>query len=210
MDDLRTKVKGRSESLARRFDRVLRILEACGELDGWQLTEWGERLARLFHESDLLVVESLRQGLLDDLDAGLAGRAGVGFTYEHRSSGAAAGAVVPLGQGAQALAGGGGAGQGAQRGGGGGGPARSTRMPDPTFLAVAYAWAAGEGFAEVVEDEELSGGDFVRNIKQLIDLLRQLAEVAPAAATRQAAAAAHERSSGASWRRRRRWTPADE
>ena len=56
-----------------------------------------------------------------------------------------------------------------------------TRLPDPTFLAVAYAWAAGEGFAEVVEDEELSGGDFVRNIKQLIDLLRQLAEVAPSA-----------------------------
>ena len=67
-----------------------------------------------------------------------------------------------------------------------------TRLPDPTFLAVAYAWAAGEGFAEVVEDEELSGGDFVRNVKQLIDLLRQLAEVAPLADTRQAAASAHE------------------
>ena len=65
-------------------------------------------------------------------------------------------------------------------------------MPDPTFLAVAFAWAAGEGFAEVVEDEELSGGDFVRNIKQLIDLLRQLAEVSPSSDTRQAAAAAHE------------------
>ncbi len=45
----------------------------------------------------------------------------------------------------------------------------------------------------MVEDEELSGGDFVRNIKQLIDLLRQLAEVAPSLSTRQAAAASHER-----------------
>ena len=42
-----------------------------------------------------------------------------------------------------------------------------TRMPDPTFVAVAFAWAAGESFAEVVEAEELSGGDFVRNVKQL-------------------------------------------
>ena len=60
------------------------------------------------------------------------------------------------------------------------------RPPDPTFVAVAYAWAAGEGFAEVVDAEELSGGDFVRTTKQLIDLLRQLAIVAPERATRQA------------------------
>jgi hypothetical protein len=44
----------------------------------------------------------------------------------------------------------------------------------------------------VVSEEELSGGDFVRNIKQLIDLLRQIAEVAPDAATRSTAAAASE------------------
>ena len=31
----------------------------------------------------------------------------------------------------------------------------------------------------MLEDEELSGGDFVRNVKQLIDLLGQLADVAP-------------------------------
>ena len=51
-------------------------------------------------------------------------------------------------------------------------------------MAVAFAWAAGEGFAEVVEQEELSGGDFVRTTKQLIDVLRQLALVAPDRATR--------------------------
>jgi ATP-dependent RNA helicase HelY len=61
------------------------------------------------------------------------------------------------------------------------------RPPDPTFAGVAYAWAAGESFATVVEDEELSGGDFVRNVKQLIDLLRQLADVAPVPATRDTA-----------------------
>ena len=30
----------------------------------------------------------------------------------------------------------------------------------------------------MITGEELSGGDFVRNVKQLIDLLRQLGEVA--------------------------------
>jgi ATP-dependent RNA helicase HelY len=49
---------------------------------------------------------------------------------------------------------------------------------------------AGEGFAEVVADEELTGGDFVRTTKQLVDLLRQLALVAPDAETRASAAAA--------------------
>ncbi|MTA00089.1 MAG: hypothetical protein F2581_05840, partial [Actinobacteria bacterium] len=53
-----------------------------------------------------------------------------------------------------------------------------------------HAWAAGEGFAEVVEAEELSGGDFVRTMKQLIDLLRQIATMAPSAQTRSSAEAA--------------------
>ena len=68
-----------------------------------------------------------------------------------------------------------------------------TRVPDPTFLALAYAWAAGESFDVVIADEDLSGGDFVRNVKQLIDLLRQIGEVAPVAATRTTARAASDR-----------------
>jgi ATP-dependent RNA helicase HelY len=54
--------------LARRFDRVLRLLETWGYLDGWSLTTTGEELAGTFHESDLLVAEALKSGLLDDLD----------------------------------------------------------------------------------------------------------------------------------------------
>jgi ATP-dependent RNA helicase HelY len=51
---------------------------------------------------------------------------------------------------------------------------------------------AGEGFAEVVSEEELTGGDFVRTMKQLIDLLRQVATIAPSPATRRAASKAAE------------------
>ena len=53
------------------------------------------------------------------------------------------------------------------------------RPPDPGFVAAAHAWVAGEGLAEVVADEELTGGDFVRTMKQLVDLARQIALVAP-------------------------------
>ena len=45
----------------------------------------------------------------------------------------------------------------------------------------------GEGLAEVVGEEELTGGDFVRTMKQLVDLARQVALVAPDAPTRERA-----------------------
>ena len=70
-----------------------------------------------------------------------------------------------------------------------------TRPPDPGFAALAHAWAAGEPLGDVLSDEDLSGGDFVRNVKTLIDLVRQVGEVAPDAETarsaRQAAEALH-------------------
>jgi ATP-dependent RNA helicase HelY len=71
----------------------------------------------------------------------------------------------------------------------------ATRPPDAGFVHLAHPWAAGDGLASVLEDEELSGGDFVRNVKQLIDLLRGIGDIAPVPATaaraRQAAAALH-------------------
>ena len=65
-----------------------------------------------------------------------------------------------------------------------------TRMPDPTFFALAHAWAAGETLDHVLDDEALSGGDFVRNAKQLIDLLRQIGDAASDPATARTARAA--------------------
>jgi ATP-dependent RNA helicase HelY len=194
LSDMRREVRSRTESLARRFDRVLRLLEAWGYLDGWGLTPRGEVLARTYHESDLLVAEAMASGLLDGLDpAALAGLVSC-FTYEHRGPGPAPppwfpsrvvrgrwGELERLADGLRAdeeAAG-----------------LPTTRPPDPGFLALAHAWAAGEPLGEVLGDEDLSGGDFVRNIKTLIDLVRQIGEIAPnrdtARAARQAAEALH-------------------
>ena len=155
-------------------------------MDGWSLTDAGEILSRTFHECDLLIVECLRQGLFDDLDpATLAGLVSV-FVYEHRSpdppprpwfpSPSAKKRWLSIATISNEL-------HDAEEEAG----LSLHRAPDPTFVAIAFAWAAGEGFAEVVEQEELSGGDFVRTTKQLIDVLRQLALVAPVPATRVAA-----------------------
>ena len=192
VDDLRQRIQGRSQSVSHRFDRVLRILEAWGYVDGWELTDAGRRLAGFFHECDLLVVEAVRQGHLDGLDpAALAGLASV-FSYEHRSPDAPPAPWFPSRDArkrweaieslaaelryAEEEAG-----------------LPVTRAPDPTFVALAHAWAAGQSFASVVEDEDLSGGDFVRTMKQLIDLLRQLALLAPVEETRAAAREAADR-----------------
>ena len=192
VDDLRQRIQGRSQSVSHRFDRVLRILEAWGYVDGWELTDAGRRLAGFFHECDLLVVEAVRQGHLDGLDpAALAGLASV-FSYEHRSPDAPPAPWFPSRDArkrweaieslaaelryAEEEAG-----------------LPVTRAPDPTFVALAHAWASGQSFASVVEDEDLSGGDFVRTMKQLIDLLRQLALLAPVDETRAAAREAADR-----------------
>ena len=77
-----------------------------------------------------------------------------------------------------------------------------TRLPDAGFAAAAWSWAAGQDL-DVILDEDLTGGDFVRNVRQLIDLLRQLAEVAPQRDTRDAAPA-RRRGAGARGHRERR------
>ena len=177
------RVAGRGDSLGRQFDRVLGVLEAWGYLEGWGLSDAGRLLARLNTEDDLVLSESLREGLFDDLDVPALAAVVSCFTYERR--GAEGNQPLPPRRWpSQAVA------------------RRyraieriwrdlnaterderlpETRPPDPGFTAAVHAWASGEDLAEVLEDAEMTGGDFVRNVKQAIDLLRQVADVAPVA-----------------------------
>jgi ATP-dependent RNA helicase HelY len=192
VDRLEQRIRGRTESLARQFDRVLRVLDSWGYIEAWQLTDTGEMLTRLYSETDLLLAESLGEGLLDGLDAPSMAAVCSVFSYETRGPDQGAQHRVRF-------------------------PNRTvrdrvteierisrdlsvvedeaglpeTRPPDAGFAAVAHAWAAGKDLEDVLLDEEMTGGDFVRNVKQLIDLLRQVGDVAPrpetAAAARSAA-----------------------
>ena len=51
------------------------------------------------------------------------------------------------------------------------------RGPEAGFMGAALDWASGTPLVDVLEEDELTAGDFVRTIKQLIDLLRQLSIV---------------------------------
>jgi ATP-dependent RNA helicase HelY len=178
-------VKRRGGSLARRLDAVMDLLGQRGFVDGWALTAAGEQLTRLYHECDLVIAEALGAGLLDGLDGpGLAAVAST-FSYEERRSdpptvaplahGRAADRIGRIGALAKRV-------QRAERDRG----LPQTRLPDAGFAAVALEWARGGELGQVL-GAELPAGDFVRNIKILVDLLRQLAEVAPQADTRRAA-----------------------
>jgi ATP-dependent RNA helicase HelY len=190
---LRRRVRSRSESLARQFDRVLRVLESWGYVEDWSLTEAGGLLSRIYSESDLLVAEALRTGLFDDLSPAEVAAMVSCFTYERRGPDAGR-AAPPTVWPSSAVA------QRSRdlrrlsrdlRANEDDAGLPETREPDPGLADAVHGWASGDALADVLdEDDELTGGDFVRNVKQVIDLLRQLAVAAPEAPTREAAHAA--------------------
>ena len=191
---LRRRVQRRSESLARQFDRVLRVLESWGYVNGWSLTDGGELLSPHL------------------LGGGPARRRGAAHRRpRRRDAGRARGPRVVLHLRAP---------RARRRAVGAAGgvahePGRArrrelrriwrdlraneddaglpeTRAPDAGLADAMHAWASGDALADVLdEDDELTGGDFVRNVKQVVDLLRPDRDVAaPSAGTRATADAA--------------------
>ena len=175
----------RGGGLVRQFESILSVLERTGHVEGWALTEAGGRLRRIYHESDLLLSMALADGVFDDLEPAEVAAVASCCTHEHRSSEPPPPPVLPSAEVRRrvsrldALA-------TQLQGIEGAAKVPLTRAPEPGFAAAAWSWASGQDL-HLILDEDLTGGDFVRNVRQLIDLLRQLGEVAPLAATRDAA-----------------------
>lgn len=169
-----------------RFKSVVGILTELGYIESWMLTEHGTRLLSTFHELDLVISESIRAGHLDGHDpATLAGLVAT-FVFEPRrnadnsppwfpnkSTEESVRGIVSCVNEVQRL-------ESAY-----GLP--ETRDVDPGLFAATYGWAAGGGLGDILGDEELSGGDFVRSMKQVIDVLSQVATIAPLPETRSTA-----------------------
>ena len=163
--------------LARRFDAVAGVLRERGHLDGWTLTASGWLVSRIFHEADLAVAEALSGGLLDELSPPELASVLSAFTYEHRSPGPRREVWIPSGTAYRRLRDIGAALDGLHR------TERSfdvapTRGLELGFAPAAHRWADGESL-EVLQDEGFSAGDFVRNVKQVMDLARRIGAVAP-------------------------------
>ena len=171
--------------LVGRFDAVASVLRRRGHLDGWELTASGLLVSRIFHEADLAVAEALHTGLLDGLSPAELASVLSAFTYEHRSPGRRPEVWIPSGVAYRRLR------------------RIETALDDlhrtekrfgvepirsleTGFAPAAHRWAAQESF-EALLDEGFSAGDLVRNLKQVIDLCRRIAAVAPDADTARAA-----------------------
>jgi ATP-dependent RNA helicase HelY len=200
-DRLRGSVVADTDSLARQFDSVLSVLRSRGHVEDWTLTSSGRRLASTYHEADLLIVESLEDGVFDGLSVPEVAALASVFGYEDRSRGSKA----PVVRGRSARS------------------DRSnssttfptselrrrfkaverlhrylareerhanlpeTKQPDPGFMNVAYQWALGVDLDPVLTQSETTPGDFVRTIKQVLDLITQIAVLAPVPLTQRAA-----------------------
>lgn len=186
---------GPSAAMARRFDAVAAVLRERGHLHGWRPTESGALVARVYHEADLLVAEAVARGLLDDLTGPELAAAVSALTYESRSSrpGPAPGltsartraCLEGLARLAADIAD-----SERRHGAAGAGPAEVVRL-DAGLADAVCRWAEGCRLSAVL-DGDLAPGDFVRHIKQAVDLLGQISAVAgpPLAATARQAAKA--------------------
>jgi ATP-dependent RNA helicase HelY len=171
---LERKVASRSHVIARTFDRVCAVLESLGYLTGDTVTPEGRMLGGLYSELDLLAAECLRRGYWDGLDTQELTACVSALSFESRQADEAARPRLPSSKVRDVLS-------------------RMVRTwgqldelekenhvsflrePDLGFAEAAYQWAGGARLDEVLSDSDLTPGDFVRSVKQLIDLLDQIA-----------------------------------
>jgi ATP-dependent RNA helicase HelY len=148
--------------------------------DGWALTDKGRPLTGIYNEADLLIVESLATGLFDDLDPpGLAAVLSA-LTYRHRGPGESGEQTLggPVGRrladlvelwvdvaATEEAAG-----------------LDTLPPPDTGFARAVLSWTAGGALTDALDgagEKPFTGGEFVRNVRLVADLLRQVAKVAP-------------------------------
>jgi ATP-dependent RNA helicase HelY len=183
---LRRRVEQRTNTVARQFDRVCDVLTALDYLEGDTITDRGRHLMRLYSDMDLVAAESIRLGLWDDLSpSGLAAALSV-LVFEARRPDDASSPRLPGGAVREVI------GEMVQLWGSLDALERDHRLdflraPDLGFAWVAYRWAEGDDLDDVLRVSDLAAGDFVRWMKQLIDLAGQVAGAAGASPLRETA-----------------------
>ena len=191
LDQLQKRVSNSTQSVSNKFDELVKLLTEWGFVDDWSLTQRGQMLSHIFHESDLLIANCVSEGIFDGLSASnMAAMASV-FVFQARGGEESIATHFPNHElktrwkSAAKLS------------------QRLTiaetnhglvvhRQPEAGFMGAALDWASGTPLVDVLEEDELTAGDFVRTIKQLIDLLRQLSTVLFEEDDRNAASAAAE------------------
>ena len=172
-EGLTSRVENRTHVIAKTFDQICQVLDHLDYIQGEKPTAQGKILTKIYAESDLLLTESIRRGLLSDLNGAELLAVVSCMIFETRSSENIAPKmpsakvtstiteVLSLWTELEKIE----ADFGVQ----------TQREPDAGFAFISYRWATGNSLANVLKGSDMSVGDFVRSTKQLIDLLNQIA-----------------------------------
>ena len=172
-EGLTSRVENRTHVIAKTFDQICQVLDHLDYIQGEKPTAQGKILTKIYAESDLLLTESIRRGLLSDLNGAELLAVVSCMIFETRSSENIAPKmpsakvtstiteVLSLWAELEKIE----ADFGVQ----------TQREPDAGFAFISYRWATGNSLANVLKGNDMSVGDFVRSTKQLIDLLNQIA-----------------------------------
>ncbi|WP_407939715.1 DEAD/DEAH box helicase [Microlunatus soli] len=172
----------RTSTIAVQFDKICQILTAFGYLgDGAaddRVTDAGRMLARIYAELDLVAAECIRAGVFDGLTVPQLAAVLSTLIYEARRTDhgrfrpqmpdrQSEDAMVALRRIWREVS-------FAER------DVRLERGPEPDigFARAAYAWAADRPLSAVLDDNDLTAGDFVRWVRQVIDFAGQIADAA--------------------------------
>ena len=171
-DGLRARVENRTHVIAKTFDRICGVLSHLGYIEGEKPLEQGKILAKIFAESDLLLTESIRRGVFDSLTPPELLSVASAMIYQGRSSEPyspkmpnenVANALVTVSKiwiELEALE--------------NEFDVKTQREPDFGFCYASFRWANGHSLSSILKGTDMTVGDFVRSIKQLIDLLTQI------------------------------------
>lgn len=180
-DGLIRQIQGRTNTIAKTFDRVCELLFSYGYLETDEsgkvaIGPDGQRLRRIYGEKDLLISQALRQGAFDDLDAAeIAALASILVFQAKREdrglrprmpSVSLETSVDIVVQEWSAL-------EDTEEAN----KLPLTGEPELGLMWPIFKWAKGRHLQEVLSGTDLAAGDFVRWVKQVIDLLDQLAKI---------------------------------
>jgi ATP-dependent RNA helicase HelY len=172
-DGLISRVENRTHVIAKTFDQICQVLDHFDYIQGEKPTAQGKILTKIYAESDLLLTESIRRGLLSGLSGAELLAVVSCMIFETRSAENIAPKmpsakvtstiteVISLWAELEQIEGDFGV--------------QTQREPDAGFAFISYRWATGNSLANVLKGSDMSVGDFVRSTKQLIDLLNQIA-----------------------------------
>lgn len=172
-EGLTARVENRTHVIAKTFDQICQVLDHLEYIDGEKPTTQGKILTKIYAESDLLLTESIRRGLFDELNATELLSVVSCMIFESRSQENLAPKlpsqkvtstlteIISLWAALEKIENDFGV--------------KTQREPDAGFCFISYKWASGNSLNSVLKGSDMSVGDFVRSTKQLVDLLNQIA-----------------------------------